>query len=141
MGMIGERILRTEDPDLVTGRGTFIDNLDLPGAGHVVYVRSSVAHARITNIDTSTAAQMPGVFGVFTSADLQADGLNFVPIDMPLLPAGIRRSALADGTVRYVGELIAVVVAESRAQAVDAAELSFRPAREIPGRQRGRRAS
>jgi carbon-monoxide dehydrogenase large subunit len=125
MGMIGERILRTEDPDLVTGRGTFIDNLSLPGAGHVVYVRSSVAHARITNIDTKAASTMPGVWGVFTCADLNADGLNFVPIDMPLLPAGIRRPALADGTVRFVGELIAAVVAESRAQAVDAAEQVF----------------
>ncbi|MEY3797479.1 MAG: hypothetical protein RLZZ170_1493, partial [Actinomycetota bacterium] len=78
MGMIGERILRTEDPDLVTGRGTFIDNLSLPGAGHVVYVRSSVAHARIINIDTKAASSMPGVLGVFTCADLNADGLNFV---------------------------------------------------------------
>ena len=125
MGMIGERILRTEDPDLVTGRGTFIDNLSLPGAGHVVYVRSSVAHARIINIDTKAASSMPGVWGVFTIADLNADGLNFVPIDMPLLPAGIRRPALADGTVRFVGELIVAVVAESRAQAVDAAEQVF----------------
>ena len=125
MGMIGERVLRTEDPDLVMGRGTFIDNLALPGATHVVYVRSAMAHARIRGIDIAVAQDMPGVLGVFTHADVVADGLGPLPMDMPLLPAGIRRPALADGTVRFVGELIAAVVAESRALAVDAAEAVF----------------
>ena len=125
MGMIGERVLRTEDPDLVMGRGTFIDNLALPGATHVVYVRSAMAHARIRGIDTAVAQDMPGVLGVFTHADVVVDGLGPLPMDMPLLPAGIRRPALADGTVRFVGELIAAVVAESRALAVDAAEAVF----------------
>lgn len=122
MGLIGERILRTEDPDLVTGRGTFIDNLDLPGALHVVYVRSAMAHARVSNIDITTARSMPGVIGVFTSSDVAAAGLGSLPIDMPFLPQDIRRPALADGVVRFVGELLAAVVAESRAEAVDAAE-------------------
>ncbi len=125
MGMIGERVLRTEDPDLVMGRGTFIDNLALPGATHVVYVRSAMAHARIRGIDISVARAMPGVLGVFTHADVVADGLGPLPMDMPLLPADIRRPALADGTVRFVGELIAAVVAESRALAVDAAEAVY----------------
>lgn len=125
MGMIGERVLRTEDPDLVMGRGTFIDNLALPGATHVVYVRSAMAHARIRGIDIAVAQDMPGVLGVFTHADVVADGLGPLPMDMPLLPAGIRRPALADGTVRFVGELIAAVVAESRALAVDAAEAVY----------------
>ena len=84
MGMIGTRVMRTEDPDLVTGRGTFVDNLVLPGATHVVYVRSTVAHARIVAIDTDEARAMPGVLGVFTAADLAADGIGAVPIDMPL---------------------------------------------------------
>jgi len=96
MGMIGERVLRTEDPDLVMGRGTFIDNLALPGATHVVYVRSAMAHARIRGIDISVARAMPGVLGVFTHADVVADGLGPLPMDMPLLPADIRRPALAD---------------------------------------------
>ena len=122
MGMIGTRVMRTEDPDLVTGRGTFVDNLALPGATHVVYVRSTVAHARIVAIDTDEARAMPGVLGVFTAADLAADGIGAVPIDMPLLPADISRGALASDTVRFVGELVAAVVAESRALAVDAAE-------------------
>lgn len=122
MGLIGERVLRTEDPDLVTGRGTFIDNLDLPGAAHVVYVRSPMAHARIARLDATTARSMPGVLGVFSHQDLVVAGLGPLPIDMPFLPQDIRRPALADGVVRFVGELVAAVVAETRAEAVDAAE-------------------
>lgn len=122
MGMIGTRVVRTEDPDLVTGRGTFVDNLSLPGAAHVVYVRSTIAHARIDAIDIDEARAMPGVVGIFTATDLGADGIGPVPIDMPLLPTDISRGALATDTVRYVGELVAAVVAETRAQAVDAAE-------------------
>ncbi|MDA0371085.1 MAG: xanthine dehydrogenase family protein molybdopterin-binding subunit [Actinobacteria bacterium] len=122
MGMIGERVVRTEDPALVTGRATYVDNLVVEGAVHVVYVRSTVAHARLVSIDTSDARSMPGVIGVFTHADLVADGIGPLPIDMPLLPADVRRTALADGTVRFVGELVAAVVAEARAEAIDAAE-------------------
>ncbi|MFM7756536.1 MAG: xanthine dehydrogenase family protein molybdopterin-binding subunit [Actinomycetota bacterium] len=122
VGLIGERVVRTEDPDLVTGRGTFIDNLDLPGAAHVVYVRSPMAHARIASLDVTTAQSMPGVLGVFSYQDLVAAGLGPLPIDMPFLPQDIRRPALADGVVRFVGELVAAVVAETRAEAVDAAE-------------------
>jgi carbon-monoxide dehydrogenase large subunit len=122
MGMIGERVVRTEDPALVTGRATYVDNLVIDGAVHVVYVRSTIAHARVVSIDTSDARSMPGVVGVFTHADLAADGIGPLPIDMPLLPADIRRTALADGTVRFVGELVAAVVAETRAEAIDAAE-------------------
>ena len=122
MGMIGERVVRTEDPALVTGRATYVDNLVIDGAVHVVYVRSTVAHARITSIDAADARAMPGVVGVFTHADLVADGIGPLPIDMPLLPADVRRTALADGVVRFVGELVAAVVAETRAEAVDAAE-------------------
>ena len=122
MGLIGERVIRTEDPDLVTGRGTFIDNLSLDDAAHVVFVRSPIAHGRIISIDRSGALHMPGVLGIFTHDDLEADGIGPVPIDMPMLPSAVRRSALADGTVRFVGEPIAAVVAESRALAVDAVE-------------------
>lgn len=122
MGMIGERVVRTEDPALVTGRATYVDNLVVEGAVHVVYVRSTVAHARLVSIDTADARSMPGVIGVFTHADLVADGIGPLPIDMPLLPADVRRTALADGTVRFVGELVAAVVAETRAEAIDAAE-------------------
>jgi len=123
MGLIGERILRTEDPDLVTGRGTFIDNLDLPGATHVVYVRSPMAHARITQISTTSARSMPGVLGIFTHEDIVATGLGPLPIDLPFLPSDVRRPALAHEVVRFVGELIVAVVAETRTQALDASEM------------------
>ncbi|MFZ9384574.1 MAG: xanthine dehydrogenase family protein molybdopterin-binding subunit [Ilumatobacteraceae bacterium] len=122
MGMVGERVVRTEDPALVTGRATYVDNLVVEGSVHVVYVRSAMAHARIVSIDATEALTMPGVLGVFTHDDLVADGIGPIPIDMPLLPAGIRRTALASGVVRYVGELVAAVVAETRAEAVDAVE-------------------
>lgn len=122
MGLIGERVLRTEDPDLVTGRGTFVDNVKLEGAAHVVFVRSNQAHGRIVEIDTSAAIELPGVLGIFTHADLVADGIGPMPIDMPILPSGIKRTALASDVVRYVGEPIVAVVAQTRPQAVDAAE-------------------
>jgi carbon-monoxide dehydrogenase large subunit len=122
MGMIGKRVLRTEDPDLVMGQGTFIDNLAIDGAAHVVFVRSSIAHGHINTIDIRDAVNMPGVLGVFTHSDLEADGIGPVPPDMTFFPAGIRRTALANDIVRYVGEPIAAVVAETRAQAVDAVE-------------------
>ncbi len=120
MGMIGERIVRTEDPALLTGEGTFIDNLDIPGAVHVVYVRSQMAHARIGAIDISEALAAPGVLGVYTAADLD---LGDFPLDLPFLPSQFPRSALAFDTVRYVGEPIVAVVAETRLQATDAIEL------------------
>jgi carbon-monoxide dehydrogenase large subunit len=122
MGMIGERVVRTEDPALVTGHSTYIDNLDIPGALHVVYVRSTVAHGSIIDIDMTDALAMPGVVAIWTHADLAADGMGPIPIDMPLLPTNMPRPGLADGRVRFVGEVIAAVLAETRTQGVDAAE-------------------
>ncbi|MEY3679722.1 MAG: hypothetical protein RL547_334, partial [Actinomycetota bacterium] len=84
MGMVGERVVRTEDPALVTGRATYVDNLVVEGSVHVVYVRSAMAHARIVSIDATEALTMPGVLGVFTHDDLVADGIGPIPIDMPL---------------------------------------------------------
>ena len=119
MAIIGERIVRREDPSLLMGTGTFIDNLALDGLAVVTYARSQVAHARVTSIDTSEAASAPGVIGVFTAADLD---LGSVPLDLPMLTAPMPRPFLADGVVRYVGEPIVAIVAESKAQAEDAAE-------------------
>ena len=119
MGMIGERIVRTEDPALLTGGGTFVDNVDIPGAVHVVYVRSQMAHARITDIDISEAKASPGVLGVFTAADID---LPPFLIDLPFLPSNFPRTALASDIVRFVGEPIVAVVAETRTQATDAAQ-------------------
>jgi len=110
-------LLRREDPPLVTGAALYCDDLVAPGALHAVFVRAPLAHGRILAIDPAPAAAMPGVAGVFTAADL----------DLPPLPAGgapaaMARPVLATGSVRFLGEAVAVVVAATRAQAVDAAE-------------------
>ena len=68
--IIGARVQRVEDPRLLTGHGTFIDDINLPGTLHIAFARSDYAHARITRVDTADAAAMPGVFGVFTASDI-----------------------------------------------------------------------
>jgi aerobic carbon-monoxide dehydrogenase large subunit len=108
---------RREDLPLVTGAAHYSDDLVPPGALHAVFVRAPLAHGRILGVDPSVAAGMAGVAGVFCAADL----------DLPPLPAGgapaaMARPVLAAGTVRFLGEAVAVVVAETRAQALDAAE-------------------
>jgi len=109
--------LRREDPPLVTGSAHYTDDLAPPGALHAVFVRAPLAHGRILGIDPVPAAGLPGVAGVFTAADL----------DLPPMPAGgapeaMARPVLATDTVRFLGEAVAVVVAQTRAQALDAAE-------------------
>ena len=130
MGIIGQRVVRGEDPALLTGHGTFIDNLHLEGATHVVYVRSQMAHARITDIDTSEALEAPGVVGIFVNSDID---LGPFPLDLPFLPATLPRSALASDTVRYVGEPIVAIVAETREQATDAVQLVIVSYDPLPG--------
>lgn len=129
---IGTRVLRSEDPRLLSGRGQFLADVMLPGELHVAFVRSPVAHARITGIDTSAALDEPGVFLVWTGAEAaeHCDGLvgEFAvpgcnPTTMPLL---------ARDEVTYVGEPVAVVVAESRYAAEDAAELVTWDFEELP---------
>ncbi|MGZ5405451.1 MAG: xanthine dehydrogenase family protein molybdopterin-binding subunit, partial [Nocardioides sp.] len=119
--ILGTAVRRVEDPELVRGRGTFVDNLaqTRPGVLHGVFVRSPIARADITGLDTAEAAAAPGVLGVFTSADL---GDRAVPM-FATASDRIERFALARGRVQYVGDPVALVVAESRALAVDAAEL------------------
>jgi carbon-monoxide dehydrogenase large subunit len=119
--ILGTAVRRVEDPELVRGRGTFVDNLTQrrEDALHAVFVRSSFAHAEITSIDTGEAAGAPGVVGVFTAADL---GTAPVPLFAQANDA-VSRYALAVGRVRYVGDPVALVVARTRAEAVDAAEL------------------
>src|SRR5215207_241411 len=109
--------LRREDPPLVTGAAAYCDDLAPPGALHAVFVRAPLAHGRILATDPAPAAAMPGVAGVWTDAEL----------DLPPMPAGdapdaMARPVLASGTVRFLGEAVAVVVAGTRAQAMDAAE-------------------
>ncbi len=115
--ILGHPVLRTEDPKILLGDARYVDDLDLPGSLHAVFVRSTVAHGRITGIDVSAAAAMPGVVGVFV-----ADDLGLRPLaSLPMVPDAMFRPPLARDTVRFVGEAVAVVVAESRGAAVDAA--------------------
>ena len=118
--ILGNRVARVEDPALLTRGGRYVaDVVDplLESAAHVVFVRSSVAHGRLVSIETEDAASMPGVIAVLT-----AETLGLTPVPNPFNP-GIATTVLASDRVRYVGEPVAVVVAESRALAVDAAEM------------------
>ncbi|WP_395657915.1 xanthine dehydrogenase family protein molybdopterin-binding subunit [Nocardioides sp.] len=112
-------VRRVEDPDLLVGRSTFVDNQQEDGLLHAVFVRSPFAHARITAVDTSEATAAPGVVAVLTGADV-ADRA-FPPF--AVVDERIERYPLARDKVRYVGDPVALVVAGSRAAAVDAAEL------------------
>src|SRR6476469_5444159 len=117
--LLGNIVPRVEDPDLLRGRSTFVDNQRLEGTAHAVFVRSPFAHARITGIDTAEAERAPGVLGVFT-----ADSFGTAPVPaFAEVNKQVQRTALAREKVRFVGDPVALVVAETRAQAVDAAEL------------------
>ncbi len=120
MSILGTRVLRAaEDPRFLTGGDRYIDNIPVEGAAHAVYVTSPVAHARITGIDTTDARTKPGVLGVYTASDV---GLPAKRVDMARVPESMVLPLLATDRVRFVGELVAAVVAETRAEAVDAAE-------------------
>jgi carbon-monoxide dehydrogenase large subunit len=122
LSILGNRVLRREDPKFLTVGGTYVDDLRderLTGAAYVTFVRSTMAHATITSIDTTEAAQAPGVIGVFTADDL---GLPAAP-GLMLLNQEMKRSPLAAGKVRFVGEPVVAIVTEQRYQGEDAAEL------------------
>jgi len=126
---IGQPVRRSEDKRFLTGRGTYVDDINLPRQTHAVVVYSPHAHADIKSIDTSAAKSAPGVLLVLTGEDAQADGLGgygqaLMPEDVGG-PPGFRttRPVLATGRVRHVGERVALVVAETEEQARDAAEL------------------
>src|SRR4051794_35079688 len=117
--ILGNRVRRVEDPELIDGRSTFVDDLRIPGTAHAVFVRSPLAHATITSTDTGEAERAPGVLAVHTAETLGRDRVpSFGEINKL-----VGHGPLADGVVRYVGDPVALVVAETRAQAVDAAEL------------------
>ena len=119
MSILGNRVVRKEDPALLTSGGTYVDDIVVDGALHVVYVRSMVAHGEITSIDTSEARNAPGVVDIVTSAELTIGDIK----PFMMLNQLITRPVLARERVRYVGDPIVAVVAETRAAAVDAAEL------------------
>ena len=121
--MVGKAIKRREDPRLITGAGSFLDDVKLPGMTHAAIVRSPHAHAKIGGIDTSAARTMPGVLGVYTGDDF----MDVNPLPAAWQAAGVKNNAvtprvLAVNEVHQVGDPVAVVVAESQWQAADAAE-------------------
>ena len=119
----GTRVLRVEDSRLLTGHGTFVDDVTRPGMLHACFVRSPFARARINGIDASAALALPGVRAVFTAADLNPDVKEswhaVAGKDVPDTP----RPPLAEGEAKFVGDPVALVVAESRYIAEDAIEL------------------
>ncbi len=120
---IGKSILRNEDPLFLTGKATYVADLSvdqLAGAAHVVFVRSVYAHANIASVDLSEALSAPGVLGAVSGAD---NPIRPTGPYAPIVPERFTQPFLVDGTTRYVGEAIAAVVAETAAQATDAAEL------------------
>ena len=119
MSILGNRVLRREDPALLRGEARFVDDLQPPDAAHVTYVTSTMAHARIAGIDVSEALAMPGVLAVLTASDLP---FNRRPAPMALLNQDMPRPYLADDVTRYVGEPIVAVVTEELYQGEDAAE-------------------
>ena len=133
---IGKPLPRKEDARLVTGHGRFTDDFSVDGQAYAAMVRSPHPHARIVRIDTAAARQMPGVLGVFTGADCAADQLKPIPHDpVPKTKFDMKLHAPGGGAVfigphmllpadkaRHVGEAVAMVVAETKAQAFDAAE-------------------
>ncbi len=135
---IGASVRRKEDHRFLTGRGHYVADLALPGALWMHVLRSPHAHARLTSIDTTAARAAPGVAAVLTGVDLEQDGVG------PMLPLWVitgadgkkmalpPRWALARGTVRHVGEPVAIVVADTAADAADAAELIAIDYAELP---------
>ena len=129
MGVIGQSVKRVEDQRFITGKGRYTDDITLPNSTFAALVRSPHAHAAIKSVDTTAAAAASGVVAIFTGADLEAEGVGGLPCgwqvdfkngDTMKEPA---HPVLAATKVRHVGDPVAIVLAESREQAADAAEL------------------
>ncbi len=124
-GVVGSRRLRKEDPELLTGEARFVDDIHITGALWVALVRSPHAHARILSVDLSAAAAAPGVVGAYSGADLASLWAGPLPCAWPVTAEMKSPTHLpvAVGTANHVGDAVAVVVAETRYGAADAAEL------------------
>src|SRR5918994_1670097 len=131
---IGSRMLRKEDDLLVTGHGHFLDDLVLPGMVWMAVVRSPMAHARITRVDTSPALQLPGVVATYSGADLASDWAAGLPCAWPIAPETRIPThwPVARDKVRMAGDPVAVVGADTREHAVDAAEAVDLDLEELP---------
>lgn len=130
--------LRSEDEPLLTGRGRFTDDVTVPGQAYAAFVRAQVGHAELRAVDVSKALARPGVIGAFTGRDLVADGLGTIPPAVALPGRGGKAMVggamppLAVDRVRYAGEPIAIVVADTAVQAQDAAEAVIIDLVELP---------
>jgi carbon-monoxide dehydrogenase large subunit len=120
MSILGNRVLRLEDPRFLRGEGRYVENLPLEGALTVTFVRSPLAHARIVGIDASAAEELPGV-RVLTGAEVDAGPTGPPPI--PVLEQRMTRPLVAAEVVRFVGDIVAIVVSPDRVSGADAAEL------------------
>ena len=118
--LVGQRVKRREDPRLIQGRGTYVDDIKIAGMQHLAFKRSDVAHGRITSIDTSAAEAMDGVEAVFTGARHRR--VPRADADRHAVPVAATHRAVAVDVVRYAGEPVAVVVARDRYVARDAAD-------------------
>ena len=132
---IGAAVRRKEDYRFLTGKGNYTDDINRSGQVYAYFVRSTRPHAKLKSINAKATKAAPGVVGVFTGDDLAADGVGGIPC--AFAPDGgpmnePPRPALAQGTVRFVGDMVAVVIAESLAQAKDAAELLEIDYEELP---------
>ena len=136
---MGVRIRRREDPALITGEGKYTGDLQLEGMAHMAVVRSPYPHARVRSIDSSAAKAMPGVIAVLTGADINPQMADVLPMPIPVTGSGYTnghktpRAVLATDKVRCVGDPLAVVVAESRYLAADAADAVVIDYEPLPG--------
>src|SRR5712675_1625994 len=126
---IGASVRRKEDMRFLSGRGNYTDDINRPGQLHAFIRRSDQPHARINSIDTATAAKAPGVVAVYTGADMAADSIGGLPCGWQIHNkdgspmAEPPHPVIAVGKARHVGDPVAVVIAESRQEAKNAAEL------------------
>ena len=120
MALRGSSVKRREDAPLLRGDGTFVADLEFDNPAYVHYLTSTIAHAKIRSINSSAAIRMPGVLDIITNSDLD---IGPYPSANPLFDEAMVRPLLADQRVRFVGEPVAAIVAESAAMAADAAEL------------------
>lgn len=134
----GHSVRRIEDPTLVTGTGRFVDDVNVDGQAHLSFLRSPYPHARILSIDAASALEMPGVIAVITGDDMEKAGVKTLPLAaMFKRPDGSPaatppRYPLARGTVRFVGEAVAAVIAETRDQARAARDAIFVDYEDLP---------
>ncbi len=126
--ILGTRVQRVEDPALLRGAGTYIDNVAPRDALYVSFVRAMTAHGRIVSVETAEALDMPGVVEVVTAADVDLEPSR----SSSMLDHQISQPLLADGIVRFVGEPIVAIVAETAQQAADAAEMVWADVESLP---------